>query len=40
MRLFDEHESRIPLELVSAEKLTTGVLDLVYAPGSASSASA
>jgi dihydrofolate reductase len=40
MRLFDEHESRIPLELVSAEKLTTGVLDLVYARGSASSASA
>jgi dihydrofolate reductase len=40
MRLFDEHESRIPLKLVSADKLTTGVLDLVYARGSANSASA
>ncbi len=32
MRLFGEGESRIPLKLISSETLTTGVLDLVYAP--------
>jgi dihydrofolate reductase len=32
MRLFDEGESSIPLQLVSSEIFTTGVLYLVYAP--------
>jgi len=32
MRLFDEGESRIPLELVSSETFETGVLNLVYRP--------
>jgi dihydrofolate reductase len=31
MRLFDS-ESPVPLKLISSETLTTGVLDLVYAP--------
>jgi dihydrofolate reductase len=31
MRLF-ESESPVPLKLISSETLTTGVLDLVYAP--------
>jgi dihydrofolate reductase len=32
MRLFDEGEVRIPLELVSSEAFETGVLNLVYRP--------
>jgi dihydrofolate reductase len=32
MRLFDEGESRVPLELISSETFETGVLNLVYAP--------
>jgi dihydrofolate reductase len=32
LRLFDEGESRIPLELISSETFETGVLNLVYAP--------
>jgi dihydrofolate reductase len=32
MRLFDEGESPIPLELISAETFETGVLNLVYRP--------
>jgi dihydrofolate reductase len=32
MRLFDEGDETIPLELVSSETFTTGVLNLVYAP--------
>ena len=32
MRLFDEGESRIPLELISSETFETGVLNLVYKP--------
>ncbi|MBT2482434.1 dihydrofolate reductase family protein [Streptomyces sp. ISL-94] len=32
MRLFDEGEPSIPLELVSSETFRTGVLNLVYAP--------
>ncbi|MFG2873538.1 dihydrofolate reductase family protein [Streptomyces sp. NPDC048337] len=32
MRLFDEGEPSIPLELVSSETFGTGVLNLVYAP--------
>jgi dihydrofolate reductase len=32
MRLFDEGDTPIPLELRSAETFTTGVLNLVYAP--------
>jgi dihydrofolate reductase len=35
MRLFDEGESSVPLELVSSETFETGVLNLVYAPGEA-----
>jgi dihydrofolate reductase len=31
-RLFDEGESRIPLELISSESFETGVLNLVYKP--------
>jgi dihydrofolate reductase len=33
MRLFDEGETSVPLELVSSETFETGVLNLVYAPG-------
>jgi dihydrofolate reductase len=33
-RLFGEGDSPLPLKLVSAKELTTGVLDLVYAPDS------
>jgi dihydrofolate reductase len=40
MRLFDHGENPIPLELVSAERLTTGVLDLVYARASSDRAPA
>jgi dihydrofolate reductase len=32
MRLFDEDDSTIPLELISSETFKTGVLNLVYAP--------
>jgi dihydrofolate reductase len=32
MRLFDEGDETIPLELVSSDTFTTGVLNLVYAP--------
>ncbi len=32
MRLFDEGEAPIPLELISSETFETGVLNLVYAP--------
>jgi dihydrofolate reductase len=32
MRLFDEGDNRIPLELMSSETFQTGVLNLVYAP--------
>jgi dihydrofolate reductase len=32
MRLFDEGESPIPLQLVSSQACTTGVLYLIYAP--------
>ena len=32
MRLFDEGESPIPLQLVSSQAFTTGVLYLIYAP--------
>ena len=32
MRLFDEGESPIPLELISSETFKTGVLNLVYGP--------
>jgi dihydrofolate reductase len=32
MRLFDEGETPIPLELISSETFETGVLNLVYAP--------
>ena len=32
MRLFDEGETTIPLELLSSETFETGVLNLVYAP--------
>jgi dihydrofolate reductase len=32
LRLFDEGETRIPLELISSETFETGVLNLVYAP--------
>src|SRR5262245_23772517 len=35
MRLFDEGETSVPLELVSSETFETGVLNLVYAPGAA-----
>jgi hypothetical protein len=35
MRLFDEGETSVPLELVSSETFETGVLNLVYAPGQA-----
>jgi dihydrofolate reductase len=35
MRLFDEGEASVPLELVSSETFETGVLNLVYAPGEA-----
>jgi dihydrofolate reductase len=35
MRLFDEGETSVPLELVSSETFETGVLNLVYAPGEA-----
>ncbi len=40
MRLFGEGDSPIPLKLVSSEKLTTGVLNLVYAPERTSAATA
>jgi len=36
MRLFDEGESTIPLELVSSETFETGVLNLVYTSAEAS----
>jgi dihydrofolate reductase len=32
LRLFDEGEGRIPLELISSETFETGVLNLVYEP--------
>ncbi|HEX6400604.1 MAG TPA: dihydrofolate reductase family protein [Actinomycetota bacterium] len=32
MKLFDESEASIPLELIKSETLKTGVLNLVYAP--------
>ena len=32
MRLFDDSESPIPLQLVSSQAFTTGVLYLIYAP--------
>jgi dihydrofolate reductase len=32
MRLFDEGEPTIPLELISSETFETGVLNLIYAP--------
>ncbi len=32
MRLFDEGDERIPLELISSKAFQTGVLNLVYAP--------
>jgi dihydrofolate reductase len=32
LRLFDEGEASIPLELISSETFETGVLNLVYAP--------
>jgi dihydrofolate reductase len=35
MRLFDEGESTLPLELISSETFETGVLNLVYAPAEA-----
>jgi dihydrofolate reductase len=35
MRLFDEGEAAVPLELVSSETFETGVLNLVYAPAEA-----
>jgi dihydrofolate reductase len=35
MRLFDEGDTSVPLELVSSETFETGVLNLVYAPGEA-----
>jgi dihydrofolate reductase len=35
MRLFDEGDTSIPLELVSSTPFSTGVLYLVYAPGEA-----
>ena len=35
MRLFDEGDSSVPLELVASETFATGVLNLVYAPGAA-----
>jgi dihydrofolate reductase len=35
MRLFDEGEATVPLELVSSETFETGVLNLVYAPAEA-----
>src|SRR3981189_1339949 len=34
MRLFDEGERPIPLTLISSETFETGVLNLVYGPGS------
>ena len=37
MRLFDEGDASVPLELVSSETFETGVLNLVYAPGEARS---
>jgi dihydrofolate reductase len=38
MRLFDEGESRIPLELISSETFQTGVLNLVYGPAESGAA--
>jgi dihydrofolate reductase len=38
MRLFEEGESTIPLELVSSETFETGVLNLVFAPAAAPAA--
>ena len=35
MRLFEEGDASVPLELVSSETFETGVLNLVYAPGEA-----
>jgi dihydrofolate reductase len=35
MRLFDEGDASVPLELVSSETFETGVLNLVYAPAEA-----
>ena len=32
MRLFDEGDSPIPLELLSSQTFSTGVLSLVYGP--------
>jgi dihydrofolate reductase len=32
-RLFDDGRTQVPLTLISAEPLTTGVLNVVYAPG-------
>jgi dihydrofolate reductase len=36
MRLFDEGDAHIPLELIKSETFKTGVLNLVYAPAGAS----
>jgi hypothetical protein len=36
MRLFDEGESTLPLELISSETFETGVLNLVYVPAGVS----
>ena len=38
MRLFDEGDETIPLELISSETFTTGVLNLVYAPAESAAA--
>jgi dihydrofolate reductase len=35
MRLFDEGDTAVPLELISSETFETGVLNLVYAPAEA-----
>jgi dihydrofolate reductase len=37
-RLFDEGEAAVPLRLISSDVFTTGVLNLVYGPGEAVSA--
>ncbi len=38
IRLFDEGESAVPLRLISSATFTTGVLNLVYGPGEAGTA--
>jgi hypothetical protein len=40
MRLFGEGDSPLPLKLMSSDELSTGVLDLVYAPDPSSAATA